>query len=92
VSFHPASVRRHRREFGIPARIYLHARSSIVGNFNRADPVAVDVEQRLRSVEVTANKITLGLELHAIGHNLEDAGQFASAAFVVERRVISVDR
>jgi hypothetical protein len=49
-----------------------------------ADPVAVDVEQRFWIVEVTANQIALGLEVHAIGHDLEDAGQIASAFLAVE--------
>ena len=66
--------------------------SSVVGKFHRADLVAVVVEQRLRIAVVTANQIALELEVHAICHDLEDAGQLASAVIAVERRVIRVDR
>jgi ABC-type sulfate/molybdate transport systems ATPase subunit len=41
---------------------------------------------------VTSNQLALGLEVHAIRHDLENAGQLASAVIAVERRVIKVDR
>jgi hypothetical protein len=55
--------------------LILH-RGSIIRNFDAADGVAVDVEQRLRIAVVTANQIALGLEVDAIRHDFENAGQF----------------
>ena len=73
---------------GRTPEINRRARNTVFGKFHRADPVAVDVEQRLRIVVVTANQIALGLEVHTIRHDLEDAGQFASAVLAVKRGVI----
>ena len=85
MEFYVPFVRRHRRAFGIRPGIYFRTHSSVVGKFHRADPVTVDVEQRFRIVVVTANQFALGLEVHAIDHDLEDAGQFAFAVVAVEQ-------
>ena len=53
----------HRREFGRLVEVPISKFISIVGNFHRADPVAIDVEQRLRIVVVTMNQIALRLKV-----------------------------